>query len=68
MAPAPLCADRPEHPARAVSRLRSPVALNGDGGDESFAGYDRYRHLVRSLVAVSLKRESGCVLTRPIVE
>ena len=57
----------PAVPSYYVSRLTRQhvtVALNGDGGDESFAGYDRY---LGSLVAERYRRLPA-VLRRRLIE
>ena len=50
----------PTYRVCAVARERVTVALSGDGGDEAFAGYRRYRwhtreHTVRSLLPAALR-------------
>ena len=50
----------PTYRVCAVARERVTVALSGDGGDEAFAGYRRYRwhtreHAVRSLLPAGLR-------------
>jgi len=50
----------PTYRVCAVARERVTVALSGDGGDEAFAGYRRYRwhtreHTVRSMMPAGLR-------------
>jgi len=47
-----------------LARRHVTVALNGDGGDESFAGYDRYRGmmLAHNIARLPLVREGGPLL------
>jgi asparagine synthase (glutamine-hydrolysing) len=42
------------------------VALNGDGGDESFAGYERYRQLVLTLAADRAPRRARAGVARAL--
>lgn len=45
-----------------LARQHVTVALNGDGGDESFAGYDRYRGMV---LAAAIRRVPGLAAIAP---
>jgi asparagine synthase (glutamine-hydrolysing) len=47
-----------------LARTHVTVALCGDGGDENFAGYDRYRALLLSAKLPSVLRALGPVVNR----
>lgn len=60
-------ADASQIPTMLVSRLARrevKVSLSGDGGDELFGGYDRYRWAQRvAAVPAALRRAAGCTLS-----
>ncbi len=69
-------ADSSQIPAYLVSKLAKEhvtVCLSGDGGDELFAGYNRYLYLVRiwkkiGFIPHYLRKQIGVGLSQPSVE